>query len=79
MADPEKVSAAQLETVTSNNDVFPKDTILAKQGAIDEHELTLAQALRKYPKAVMWSVLVSTAIIMEGYGECPPRIFIIVS
>jgi SP family general alpha glucoside:H+ symporter-like MFS transporter len=25
------------------------------------------QALRKYPKAVMWSMLVSTAIIMEGY------------
>lgn len=40
---------------------------LAKQAAQEEHQLTLAGALRKYPKAVMWSILLSTCIIMEGY------------
>ncbi|KAF4345683.1 maltose permease [Fusarium beomiforme] len=44
-----------------------KDTSIAKQAAEDEHNLTFLQAIRKYPKAVMWSVLLSTSIIMEGY------------
>jgi SP family general alpha glucoside:H+ symporter-like MFS transporter len=39
----------------------------AKQAADDEHELTPRQAIRLQPKAVMWSVLLSTCIIMEGY------------
>ncbi|KAL4722017.1 hypothetical protein ACLX1H_011212 [Fusarium chlamydosporum] len=44
-----------------------KDTYIAKQAAEEEHNLTLLQAIRKYPKAVLWSVLLSTSIIMEGY------------
>ncbi|GKU02011.1 maltose permease mal31 [Fusarium langsethiae] len=44
-----------------------KDTSIAKQAAEEEHSLTLLQAIRKYPKAVLWSVLLSTSIIMEGY------------
>ncbi|KAH8901621.1 sugar transporter [Thozetella sp. PMI_491] len=44
-----------------------KDTILAQQAAEAEHALTFAAAIRKYPKAVIWSVLLSTCIIMEGY------------
>ena len=32
-----------------------------------EHSMTLAEAIRMYPKAVGWSVLLSTALIMEGY------------
>lgn len=32
-----------------------------------EHELTLARALKAYPKAIMWSILLSTAVVMEGY------------
>lgn len=40
---------------------------MAKQATELEHELGVWDAIRKYPKAVMWSVLVSTAIIMEGY------------
>lgn len=32
-----------------------------------EHEMDLWAALRLYPKAVGWSVLLSTAVIMEGY------------
>lgn len=44
-----------------------KSNELAKQAAQEEHQLTLVDALRKYPKAVMWSILLSTSIIMEGY------------
>ena len=32
-----------------------------------EHSMGLFQALKLYPKAVGWSLLLSTAIIMEGY------------
>jgi len=32
-----------------------------------EHNLTLVEALRAYPKAIGWSILLSTAVIMEGY------------
>ncbi|XEV03775.1 hypothetical protein FSHL1_009062 [Fusarium sambucinum] len=44
-----------------------KNKSIAKQAAEEEHSLTLLQAIRKYPKAVLWSVLLSTSIIMEGY------------
>jgi hypothetical protein len=32
-----------------------------------EHDLTLRQGLKAYKKAIMWSVLLSSAVIMEGY------------
>jgi len=32
-----------------------------------EHNLTLVEALRAYPKAIGWSILLSSAVIMEGY------------
>jgi len=32
-----------------------------------EHEMTLGRALKAYPKAIMWSVLLSFAVVMEGY------------
>ncbi|GFF46187.1 maltose permease MAL61 [Aspergillus udagawae] len=39
----------------------------AKQATDEEHAQSLWQALRANRKAVMWSVLVSLSIIMEGY------------
>jgi SP family general alpha glucoside:H+ symporter-like MFS transporter len=32
--------------------------------------MSLLQGLRLYPKAVGWSVLISTLIVMEGYDVC---------
>ncbi|KAI1041148.1 hypothetical protein LB505_013284 [Fusarium chuoi] len=32
-----------------------------------DRQLTIWQALKKYKKAVLWSTLLSTALIMEGY------------
>jgi SP family general alpha glucoside:H+ symporter-like MFS transporter len=42
----------------------------AKAATDREHAMTLREALRKYPKAIGWSVLLSLAVAMEGYGEC---------
>lgn len=39
----------------------------AKQGAEAEHNLALLQALRLYPKAIFWCLVVSACVIMEGY------------
>lgn len=39
----------------------------AKNGTEHEHSMGLMQAIKLYPKAIGWSVLLSTAIIMEGY------------
>lgn len=43
-------------------------TTTEAHSAIDkEHKMTALQALKLYPKAVGWSLLLSCAIIMEGY------------
>ncbi|ORY59754.1 general substrate transporter [Pseudomassariella vexata] len=39
----------------------------AKHASDCEHAMTLLQALRVYPKAIGWSVLLSSTLIMEGY------------
>lgn len=39
----------------------------AKAATDKERSMTLLQGIRLYPKAVMWSVLISTCIVMEGY------------
>ncbi|KAK4120969.1 sugar transporter [Parathielavia appendiculata] len=42
----------------------------AKAATEKEQSMTLAQAVRLYPKAIAWSVLISACIIMEGYDVC---------
>lgn len=39
----------------------------ARQATEKEHKMTLWQGIRLYPKAIGWSVLISTCICMEGY------------
>ncbi|KAG6016999.1 hypothetical protein E4U54_008655, partial [Claviceps lovelessii] len=39
----------------------------ARAAAAKEQHMTLGQGLRLYPKAVAWSLLISTCIAMEGY------------
>ena len=39
----------------------------ARDATEAEHNLTLAGAFKKYPKAVGWSIVVSCACVMEGY------------
>jgi SP family general alpha glucoside:H+ symporter-like MFS transporter len=42
----------------------------AKSATDKEHKMTLWQGIKLYPKAVAWSVLISTCICMEGYDVC---------
>ncbi|KAK6369724.1 hypothetical protein LTS17_009174 [Exophiala oligosperma] len=39
----------------------------AQESDAADRKLTLAQAVKKYKKAVFWSCLLSTALVMEGY------------
>lgn len=41
----------------------------AKAATDAEHAMTLPQAFKQYPKAVIWSIIFSTAIAMEGYDK----------
>jgi MFS transporter, SP family, general alpha glucoside:H+ symporter len=38
----------------------------ARAANLDEHEMTIRQALVRYRSAVCWSLVVSMSIIMEG-------------
>lgn len=42
----------------------------AKSATNKEHHMTLLQGIKLYPKAVAWSLLISTCICMEGYDVC---------
>jgi len=39
----------------------------AKKAVEKEHELTVRDALKLYPKAIIFSIIFSSAVIMEGY------------
>ncbi|KIW15794.1 hypothetical protein PV08_05844 [Exophiala spinifera] len=55
-AEPAATSV-QIETVVAD----------ANDANTTERSLTLWQALRLYPKGVMWSFVMSTAVVMEGF------------
>ena len=38
----------------------------AKSATEKERNMTLIQGIRLYPKAIAWSMLISTCIVMEG-------------
>lgn len=50
-------TAAHLSTSKNN----------AQHAAADEKQMSLLRAIKLYPKAVGWSVVLSSALIMEGY------------
>ena len=56
----------QLQNTKSMNEVIHN----AKNATDKEHKMSLLQGIRLYPKAVGWSVLISTCICMEGYDVC---------
>lgn len=39
----------------------------AQRATMLEHGMTLKQGLKLYPKAILWSALISTLCAMEGY------------
>lgn len=39
----------------------------ARSAAAKEQNMTLLQGIKLYPKAIVWSMIISTCIVMEGY------------
>ncbi|KAI1801787.1 sugar transporter [Daldinia bambusicola] len=54
---------------TQVKDLLRDETLVsdAKNAADAEQEMSLLKAVRLYPKAIGWSVLLSSTLIMEGY------------
>ena len=48
-------------------DTTKQQILNAKVASEKEHNMTLMQGVRLYPKAIGWSILISTCIAMEGY------------
>ena len=44
-----------------------KLSMAAQDVAISEKDMTIRQAIRTYPMAIFWSLVISTCVIMEGY------------
>ena len=57
----EQTTAAEMIPKTAEN------TIAAGHAAQYEHQLGLIESIRLYPKAIMFSVIMSLGIVMEGY------------
>ena len=58
---------------TDNYAVNHRGSVLirnAKAATEKEHNMTLLQGLKLYPKAVGWSMLISLCIAMEGFDLC---------
>jgi hypothetical protein len=70
MEQPEKdADVSHVEAVAgSNNDPIEDKVIitLAKDASEFEHQLTALQAIRAYPMAIFWSLMVSMCVVMEG-------------
>lgn len=62
-------SSSHLEEASSLNGKMAgaELTIRAKDGANLEHSLSPWEAVKAYPMAIFWALLVSMCVIMEGY------------
>jgi SP family general alpha glucoside:H+ symporter-like MFS transporter len=58
-----------LENAEINNDKLQGETLneYAKGGTITEHDMTPLEAIKNYPWAVFWCLMVSMTVVMEGY------------
>lgn len=67
MADSKNDGAVETEVAPQQDSNFLiEDARIATQ---NEHKMSLLEGIKLYPKAIGWSMLLSTAIIMEGYGK----------
>jgi SP family general alpha glucoside:H+ symporter-like MFS transporter len=66
MSSP-KLAPAQVEDVVASGSVFEGEKTGARNATDFEHSLNLRDSFKLYPKAIGFSLLFSTAIIMEGY------------
>lgn len=77
--DSERAGAQMDRVISRDSDDVKvlKDQISDYDAVVDEardasqleQTMTLREGIRLYPAAIAWSVLLSTAIVMEGYGK----------
>ncbi|POY75561.1 hypothetical protein BMF94_1464 [Rhodotorula taiwanensis] len=65
----ESTDLAYVEHASKGKDALDNPNLIedARAATEAEHRLTLMQGLKRYPKAVMFSLIVSTCIIMTGF------------
>lgn len=61
---------AHAGAMTTDTERMEKIVAHAKSATDKEQSMTLLQGIKTYPKAVFWSMLISTCIVMEGYDVC---------
>jgi SP family general alpha glucoside:H+ symporter-like MFS transporter len=64
---PQVVTATTAPTLDVGEVEVSRLIELAKAEAVADSQLTIRRALRKYKKAVFWSLFLSTSLIMEGF------------
>jgi SP family general alpha glucoside:H+ symporter-like MFS transporter len=62
-----RVKDSEIRRMSINVSDIAALTMEAKQATQSEKNMTVGQAWKLYKKAVMFSILFSTAIVMEGY------------
>ena len=67
MASPNEIPDEPAEHHLEHTMTMNTVTRNAKSATDKEHRMSLLQGIRLYPKAVAWSLLISTCICMEGY------------
>ncbi|EGD98642.1 maltose permease [Trichophyton mentagrophytes] len=67
--DATNVGSTRLSVGESDGENAPIADVFqnAKAATDKERKMTLLQGIRLYPKALAWSILISTCIVMEGY------------
>lgn len=61
------LQGSAMDHMAQNNPNYANIAEAAQVATVKEHQMSLWQGLKLYPKAVAWSVVLSTAIVMEGY------------
>lgn len=56
-----------VDRLTADNLKFASLSVDAKDATDKEHSMSLREAIKMYPKAIGWSIFLSSAVAMEGY------------
>jgi SP family general alpha glucoside:H+ symporter-like MFS transporter len=68
MSNNDKIDVGFVEQAAPTLPGFKTEMVEeARIAAEQEAQMTLIEGIKKYPKAVMWSALLSTALVMEGF------------
>lgn len=62
-----RVNDDSMRKLSNVNPAILQEFEEAKAATAGEHELTIRDAIKLYPKAIIFSIIFSSAVIMEGY------------